>query len=289
MSTPTTLAGQCAGALLAAAGSFVTVWIARNKGFFHTTWKKRNGANVDASSMGKRIHLPTLPLVILVFAIYVIGGVTVPTFLNQIFSINIAQIAFLSAAVILGFLLAFLFLIAKPIRKGIWRSRPDVNVKQDAILAFSAWVISFPLVILVGTLLEIILYLFTGTFDFPDQIAIAFLKMTFEHAFNFILAAISIVCFAPLIEEILFRGFLQSYLLRYCSPLSAIAISSFCFTCFHYSGEQGLGNIPILGSLFLLGCFLGFLYERQKSLLSPLILHATFNTLSILNLYFLGT
>ena len=121
--------------------------------------------------------------------------------------------------------------------------------------------------------------------DFPDQIAVLFLKMTFEKPGFLVLAMSSIVLFAPLIEETLFRGFLQSWLRRHLAPLPSIAISSILFTSFHYSGDQGASNISILSSLFVLGCFLGFLYERRQSLFSPLLLHGLFNALSAANLY----
>ena len=59
-------------------------------------------------------------------------------------------------------------------------------------------------------------------------------------------------------------------------------IASLIFAAFHFSTSQGLNNIELLVSLFVLSCFLGFLYERQESLLASMALHATFNAISIL-------
>ncbi|GAF76601.1 unnamed protein product, partial [marine sediment metagenome] len=67
----------------------------------------------------------------------------------------------------------------------------------------------------------------------------------------------------------------------------AILLSSFFFAAFHFSILQKWSNVTILVTLFVLSIFLGLLYERQKSLLSPIVLHSTFNFFSVLNLLFL--
>ena len=103
----------------------------------------------------------------------------------------------------------------------------------------------------------------------------------------FFLIVVIVTFLAPCIEETLFRGFLQSYIRQYLGPKLSIVISSFCFALFHYSSEQGLANISIIGSLFSLAFFLGFIYEKRGSLLAPIILHSAFNTISAINLYFL--
>ena len=98
----------------------------------------------------------------------------------------------------------------------------------------------------------------------------------------------TIILLAPLIEEILFRGFLQTFIRQHLGSRQAIGITSLLFALFHYAPEQGLGNIPIVGSLLVLALFLGFVYEKRGSLLAPITLHACFNSISVLNLYFLG-
>ena len=122
----------------------------------------------------------------------------------------------------------------------------------------------------------------------PDQLAVKFLKLTFGNPVHFLLAIVSIIVLAPLIEETLFRGFLQTFIRKHLGSKQAIFITSFCFSFFHYSPGQGLGNIMILISLFVLALFLGFIYEKQGSLLAPIILHASFNAVSVINLYAFG-
>lgn len=115
-----------------------------------------------------------------------------------------------------------------------------------------------------------------------DQDAIRFLKSTLSNPTLFLNTAVAIVLFIPLAEEILFRGLLQNYLRSLFGPVFAIAITSFFFAMMHYSGAQGLSNVQIVSSLFALSLFLGFLYEREKTLLAPLALHATFNLVTVL-------
>lgn len=162
------------------------------------------------------------------------------------------------------------------------------SVASDVQNALYAWLLSFPLVLFLSKALELfVTYVFNVT-TLPDQIAVRFLKSTFDSPLHFTLAVISIIVLAPLIEETLFRGFLQTYIRQHLGSRQAILITSACFSLFHYAAGQGLGNIPIVGALFFLALFLGFLYEKQGSLFAPMVLHGSFNAISVLNLYFFG-
>lgn len=200
-----------------------------------------------------------------------------------------AWINLLTSSLIAVFLLIFWKSLNRKIARGIWRDEsipPDYS--SDIALGAVAWVIAFPLVLSVSQFLDVFVYAIFHVVQLPDQLAVAFLKMTFSQPFYFLLTIISIIVVAPFIEELIFRGFLQTYARKFVSPKNAILISSVCFSFFHYTPEQGLGNIPIIGSLFVLALFLGFLYERQRSLLASISLHACFNAISVLNLYCLG-
>ncbi len=166
--------------------------------------------------------------------------------------------------------------------------RERISLKEDLWNALYAWILAFPLVLFLSQILEQITFKIFHVTQVPDQIAVKFLKSTFDHPIYFILAVCSIIVLAPLIEETLFRGFLQSYIRQFLGQKQAILITSVCFSLFHYSSGQGLGNISIILSLFVLSLFLGFLYEKRGSLLASMILHASFNTVSIINLYLLG-
>lgn len=189
---------------------------------------------------------------------------------------------------VLLLLIGYLFLLPKAVRMRILKKGPRFEPLLDIKKALLAWVISFPLVLALGTILELIL---TQVFLYPalpEQLAVSFVKMTFQQPLYFSIAIITIAILAPLIEETLFRGFLQSFIRQHLGTKYAIFLSSVCFSFFHFSYEQGVANIPIIASLFTLALFLGFLYEKRGSLVAPMALHSCFNTISIINLYFLG-
>ncbi len=80
------------------------------------------------------------------------------------------------------------------------------------------------------------------------------------------------VVLGPLLEEILFRGLLQSMLRRYLrSPWGGVLISSAIFALFHIRTPQ---NIP---ALFVLGVVLGYNYERCGRLWPVILIHMLFN------------
>jgi hypothetical protein len=195
---------------------------------------------------------------------------------------------FNSTSILLGLTLLWRCLPVST-RKGIIQCQEiPKNLIQDVKMGAFAWILSFPLVLFLTTFLEwFVLYVLKAGF-IPDQLAVYFVKMTFADPFYFALTILTIVILTPLVEETLFRGFLQSFIRRHLGSKQAILITATCFALFHYSPEQGFANIPIVGTLFGLALFLGFLYEKQRSLLASISLHALFNGISIINLYFLG-
>ena len=114
-----------------------------------------------------------------------------------------------------------------------------------------------------------------------DQVAVNQLKTTLNNPALLGATIAAIVLVAPFIEEVLFRGFLQTWLRRFLKPRFAIPIVSFIFASFHFSVLQGLTNITLILSLFVLSCFLGLLYEKQKTLWSPIVLHMLFNGINV--------
>lgn len=189
---------------------------------------------------------------------------------------------FLSLGVYLKFL-------PSGISKAILRRTDEKHSYVDDVwTAFYAWILAFPLVLFLSQLFELLVFKIFQVSQVPDQIAVKFLKSTFENPLFFLLAILSIIVLAPLIEETLFRGFLQSYIRKHLGPKQAILITSVCFSLFHYSAGQGLGNISIIFSLFILSLFLGFLYEKQGSILASMVLHGSFNAVSVFNLYLFG-
>lgn len=276
-------AEELASALFAAAASVIGLRIGWKKGFLQLP-----------KEPAKPGHPPTLLLVFIAFGIYL----AVWTFLLYLFSKGTSfvktqeeqtQMTTLATFTIFISIFSLLFLynsaIAKPIQKEILLKSDRFEPKKDLLAAIGAWLISFPLVLFISNCFDLLFYFIYGTFNFPDQNAVLLLKMTFEKPLLLVLAILSTVFLAPVIEETLFRGFLQSWLRRYLSPIPSIVVSSILFASFHYSAAQEVSNISILISLFALGCFLGFLYEKRQSLFAPTLLHGLFNAITTINLY----
>jgi membrane protease YdiL (CAAX protease family) len=197
---------------------------------------------------------------------------------------------FINSGTIFLLLLCFFFFSPKTIRNPIWRRTSSERhfYRSDFLFAAAAWIISFPLVVFINQLCDWIVSQLFQIHIMPEQLAVYFLKMTFGHPFYLLLAVLTIVVFAPIVEEILFRGFLQSYIRQHLGNKQAIFITSVLFSLFHYSPEQGLANMTIIASLFVFSLFLGFVYEKKGSLPTPIALHALFNMVNVGNLYFLG-
>ncbi|MFC1603441.1 lysostaphin resistance A-like protein [Planctomycetota bacterium] len=94
------------------------------------------------------------------------------------------------------------------------------------------------------------------------------------------------VVIAPLLEEMLFRGFIQttirSFLNTKNSAWPAIAASSVFFAIMHADA----GHWP---ALFILGVCLGYSYEKSGSLFRPIFIHLFFNAYSVMTALFIET
>jgi uncharacterized protein len=87
---------------------------------------------------------------------------------------------------------------------------------------------------------------------------------------------------APVFEETLFRGFLLPSLTRYVPVWGAIGISSLVFALAHLSLSEVL-------PLATLGMVLGFVYTRSRGLLSSMLLHSLWNSVTMVGLFLLGS
>ncbi len=171
---------------------------------------------------------------------------------------------------------------AKGVFAGAWKnpSQPiPTSPLFDFLLGVSAWFLAFPVVQIVGQFFDLALFIIYRLESY-EQVAVKYLKTTLESPLLTVLALVSIVIIAPVIEEFLFRGTLQNYFKRHLGAKKAIVFSAVCFAFFHYSSEQGLGNLSLIPSLFTFACFLGYIYERQGSLYASIGLHMTFNFVS---------
>jgi membrane protease YdiL (CAAX protease family) len=101
-----------------------------------------------------------------------------------------------------------------------------------------------------------------------------------------IMIVVLAVIIGPLLEEMLFRGFIQTAMRSFFnirnSAWPAIAASSAFFALMHADP----GHWP---ALFVLGVCLGYSYEKSGSLFRPIFIHIFFNASSVATALFLET
>lgn len=83
------------------------------------------------------------------------------------------------------------------------------------------------------------------------------------------------VVVAPIAEEFLFRGYIYGVLRRFAGRTPAIVVSSLLFAAMHL-------HLPAMLGLVLLATILCLLYERTGSLWANIMVHSSFNTISII-------
>ncbi|HEX2578932.1 MAG TPA: type II CAAX endopeptidase family protein [Rhabdochlamydiaceae bacterium] len=204
---------------------------------------------------------------------------------------TIGRIVFLQYLLIATMLLGFYLYChtqARGVFLKIWKNpavQPPTSPLHDFIFGALAWLVAFPVVQVISQLMDMILYVIFS-FEGYEQVAVKYLKTTLQSPAMTVLALISIVIVAPVVEEFLFRGALQTFLKRYCQPKTAILIASACFGLFHFSPAQGFGNISLIFSLFVFGSFLGYVYEKKGSLYASIGLHLAFNFISSVRILF---
>lgn len=188
-------------------------------------------------------------------------------------------------------LFLYLIFIGKRRRAGIFF--PDGNESKMMPASFykpffkgaAAWLLCYPIAGAIGQGIAMIVY-FIFHYAEAEQSVIHYLKQIQSFPLLFSCMVFCIVAIVPIIEETVFRGFLQTWLKGCLGRSGAIILTAFLFSIFHYTPLQGMGNIEIIFSLFVLALFLGFLYERMRSLWASIGLHCTFNAVSIALLIF---
>lgn len=133
--------------------------------------------------------------------------------------------------------------------------------------------------LIVGAVLELVLTfalipILTLDPDAKNQELLSDLK---EHrdAATVVLFIIGAVIFAPIVEELLFRGVLLRALLRRFGPAAAVLGSGVIFALVHYIGDPN--TLPFLPALAGLGVVLAIVALRSGDLSTSIFIHAGFN------------
>lgn len=120
------------------------------------------------------------------------------------------------------------------------------------------------------------LNIFVQWFNLEDMLATEFEGLTHN-----VVGVITISLLAPLLEEVLFRGAIQGYLMRRYKPWVAIFVAALVFGVFHWNPVQVLYAT-------LLGVVFGWIYYRTGSLLSVIVGHVLNNTIATVAMLLFG-
>lgn len=112
-------------------------------------------------------------------------------------------------------------------------------------------------------------------FPLPESVAQGMGFFTFTNSSEALLVILGAVVIAPLVEELVFRGFFQQQLEQvYRNATSAVLLSSLLFTIFHFNPWWSI-------QIYILGLVLGYLAWRTGSIWPPIVIHAIVNGLAV--------
>lgn len=268
--------------------SAISFWTARKWGFFrdlHNPDTPPLSLKTVLGAFGVFIGVAMFLVPIVVMIIFFLVGKKIDMPFDPVVQSWMNLINIIASA-----LATFLYYLMLPKNTKLAISRKTTSsgiqkIKDDILVGAGTWLISFPAVTAIGQIVEI--YIIS---QFPaekaEQVAVKYLKMTMDRPILFGITAFLLVFVVPVVEEMLFRGFLQTWLMQHLSFKKAIGVTSLIFAAFHFSLTQGIANVELLISLFIFSCFLGYVYERQQSLLASIGLHSVFNGISVVALVF---
>ena len=101
------------------------------------------------------------------------------------------------------------------------------------------------------------------------------------HSMRLLVLASFAVFMAPVLEELIFRGLVQTTFHKKCQPLQAVFWATLVFLSLHGSY---FGDIKALSHVLVLGLCLGFWRERTQSLVPGMLAHGFNNGLASLML-----
>ena len=135
------------------------------------------------------------------------------------------------------------------------------------ILVIFGLSVSFILDLALGILSQ--LDFFSRVFSDYEQVS----SMIFGGGFVLTLLSVGIV--APIFEELLFRGLVFGELRKITPVRVALVLQALLFGVYHMNVVQGV-------YAFLLGLLIGYIYYRSNSIIAPIIIHVSINSLSVI-------
>jgi len=149
-------------------------------------------------------------------------------------------------------------------------------IKESFFQGFKGWLMIVPFVLLVSLIMNMFIDNQNGSNPLLEIV------LNNNNYLSFILLFLTTTLFAPLFEEIIFRGVLLPILSRDFGIIIGITISSFIFALAHLS----ISEMP---PLFILGIGLATTRLVSGKLSSSIVMHSLWNGLTFLNLFLLRT
>ena len=101
-------------------------------------------------------------------------------------------------------------------------------------------------------------------------------------SFEQVAAVIMITCIVPIIEEVIFRGYLLYAITTICSIYKSFFITGVIFAACHLSYSYSWFNIVLLILLTEIGVFFAYIRYKTSSLWSSILLHSLFNGINLM-------
>ncbi|GMU20442.1 MAG: hypothetical protein AMXMBFR13_05390 [Phycisphaerae bacterium] len=169
---------------------------------------------------------------------------------------------------------------------GIGRNPPS----RDLVWALGGWLVAIAATRLVVFATQVVIHWWSPDFQAPEHGVFQTLENPAVRTWMRAVAIAGAFLLAPIGEEMLFRGVLQTSLRKVLPPRTgslahrwaAVAAAGALFGLVHSSTPH---HVP---ALIVLGILLGFLYERTGSLVVPVLVHMLFNGKSLLWSYLVG-
>ncbi|GJQ59874.1 MAG: CAAX amino protease [Candidatus Scalindua sp.] len=144
------------------------------------------------------------------------------------------------------------------------------NWKTDVWLGLKHYIVILPVIIFVSYAVNFISELFGIS---PDNQEIITKLLQEESVPVLVFMVFFGTLAAPIVEEILFRGFLQPVIRPTVGKTKTIIISGGLFALVHL-------NAHVFFQIFILGLLLAYLFELTKSLIAPMTVHLLHNSIT---------
>jgi len=111
----------------------------------------------------------------------------------------------------------------------------------------------------------------------PEEYADQIRELKPQNALQLVVTVLGLCLLVPVAEEMVFRGMIQRIFSRNMGPVLGVLLAGAIFGAVHLSAH-------LLISITCFGLFLGFLFESTGNLVYPMVAHAIFNTVALVQL-----